>query len=130
MAKLLEQVRAAVRIRHYSYRTEKTYVHWIKQYILFSNKRHPAELGPQDVSSFLSHLAVDRNVAASTQNQALAAILFLSTVTLQQHLLRVQALHRRDLREGLDPRLGRVATALPGCLDHSGQRGSCLSART
>jgi integron integrase len=77
MSELLNQVRTLIRTRHYSYRTEQTYIHWIKQFILFHNKRHPAEMGAEEVTKFLSYLAVSRKVAASTQNQALAAILFL-----------------------------------------------------
>src|SRR5215213_3353686 len=77
MSQLLEQVRDAVRTRHYSIRTEEAYLRWIREYILFFDKRHPAELGAKEVSAFLSHLAVGRNVAASTQNQALSALLFL-----------------------------------------------------
>lgn len=75
--KLLDQVRAAIQVRHYSIRTEKSYVSWIRQYILFHDKKHPREMGEREVSSFLSHLASKRNVASSTQNQALSAILFL-----------------------------------------------------
>ncbi len=74
---MLDEVRALARARHYSYRTEEAYVHWIKQYILFYRKRHPAEMGAAEVGGFLTHLAVERNVAASTQNQALASLLFL-----------------------------------------------------
>jgi integron integrase len=77
MSKLLEQVRDLIRMRHYSLSTEEAYLNWIKQYILFHNKRHPSEMGANEVSEFLTHLAVKRNVAASTQNQALAALLFL-----------------------------------------------------
>src|SRR5258705_679926 len=77
MPRLLEQVQNLIRTRHYSYRTEQTYIHWIKQYIFFHGKRHPAEMGAAEVSEFLTHLAVTRRVAASTQNQALAALLFL-----------------------------------------------------
>jgi integron integrase len=77
MSKLLEQVRDAVRMRHYSIRTEEAYIRWVREYILFSDKRHPSELGAQDVSAFISHLAVERKVAASTQTQALSALLFL-----------------------------------------------------
>lgn len=76
-AKLLDQVRAAIRVRHYSRRTEDTYVHWVRRFILFHEKRHPREMGEREVTAFLSYLAVDKHVAASTQNQALAAILFL-----------------------------------------------------
>jgi integron integrase len=76
-ARLLDQVRDAIRRRHYSYRTEDTYVHWIKRFIYFSGKRHPSELGAAEVTAFLNHLVRERDVAASTQNQALSALLFL-----------------------------------------------------
>lgn len=82
MSDLLNRVRTLIRTRHYSYRTEQTYVHWIKQFILFHDKRHPAEMGANEVTEFLSYLAVSRRVAASTQNQALAALLFLYRQTL------------------------------------------------
>jgi integron integrase len=75
--KLLDQVRDAIRTRHYSYRTEEAYVGWIKRFIFFHHKRHPAEMGPAEITQFLTALAVDRHVSASTQNQALAALLFL-----------------------------------------------------
>lgn len=74
---LLTLVRRAIRVRHYSLRTEDAYVAWIRQFIRFCGTRHPRELGPSDVTRFLSSLAVDRNVSASTQNQALSALLFL-----------------------------------------------------
>jgi integron integrase len=75
--RLLDQVRDAARMRHYSYRTEQAYVSWIKRFVLFHNKRHPAAMGAAEVTGFLSALAVDRGVSAATQNQALAAVLFL-----------------------------------------------------
>jgi len=75
--KLLDQVRERVRIKHYSYRTEQSYVQWIKRFILFHNKKHPKDLGEEEITQFLSHLAMQKNVAASTQNQALCAIVFL-----------------------------------------------------
>jgi integron integrase len=75
--KLLDQVRQKIRLKGYSYRTEKTYVQWIKRFILFHQKRHPSEMGKDEVEAFLAHLAVDKKVAASTQNQALSALLFL-----------------------------------------------------
>ena len=75
--KLLDQVRDAIRTRHYSYRTEEAYVGWIRRFILFHGKRHPAEMGKAEMEQFLTALAVDRHVSASTQNQALAAVLFL-----------------------------------------------------
>ncbi len=75
--RLLDSVRDAIRRRHYSPRTEERYVHWIKRFIYFSDRRHPRELGAAEVTAFLNHLARERNVAASTQNQALSALLFL-----------------------------------------------------
>ncbi len=75
--RLLDRVRAALRIRHYSRRTEEAYVAWIRRYILFHGKRHPVEMGAPELTRFLSSLAVDGKVAASTQNQALSALLFL-----------------------------------------------------
>ena len=75
--RLLDAVRAEIRLRRYSYRTETAYVDWIHRFVVFHGKRHPREMGGSEVSEFLSHLARDRNVAAATQNQALAAILFL-----------------------------------------------------
>jgi integrase len=75
--KLLDRVRAAPRARHYSHRTEKAYVHWIRRYIFFHGKRHPLEMGAPEVTAFLTALAVRDRVAASTQNQALNALLFL-----------------------------------------------------
>ena len=66
--KLLDQVRDVIRMKHYSLKTEKAYINWIRRYILYHNKRHPKELTEDDVSAFLSHLAVKENVAASTQN--------------------------------------------------------------
>jgi len=75
--RLMDQVRDAIRSRHYSLRTEETYVHWIRRFIFFHNRRHPAEMGEAEVTAFLNYLAVEQHVAASTQNQALAALLFL-----------------------------------------------------
>ena len=75
--RLMDQVREVLRFHHYAYNTEKSYVSWILQYIRFNNKRHPKDMGKFEVESFLSHLALDRNVSASTQNQAFNAIVFL-----------------------------------------------------
>jgi integron integrase len=75
--KLLDQVRQAIRRRHYSDRTEKAYTHWIKRYIFFHNKRHPLEMAESEIAQFLSSLATEGRVSASTQNQALNALLFL-----------------------------------------------------
>jgi len=85
--KLLDVVRDALRTKHYSYRTEQTYLDWIKRYILFHQKRHPKEMGAAEIQAFITHLAVERNVAASTQNQALSAILFLYRTVLQKEII-------------------------------------------
>jgi len=75
--KLLDEVREAIRTRHYSLKTEEAYVHWIKRFILFHNKRHPRDMREREINQFITHLAVKENVSASTQNQALCAIIFL-----------------------------------------------------
>ena len=75
--RLLDQVRERIRVKHYSLRTEQAYIHWIKRFIFFHGKRHPKEMSALEVEAFLSHLATELNVAASTQSQALAALLFL-----------------------------------------------------
>jgi site-specific recombinase XerD len=84
--RLLDRVRNAIRARHYSRRTEKAYVAWIRRYIFFHGKRHPAEMGAPELTRFLTSLAVDRKVAASTQNQALSALLFLYREVLEQQV--------------------------------------------
>src|SRR5690348_16889746 len=91
---LLDQVRAHIRTRHYSYRTEKAYVDWVRRYVRFHGMRHPRELGAAHVAGFLSALANDRNVAASPQNQALAAILFLYKVVLSMELPWMEGITR------------------------------------
>jgi hypothetical protein len=75
--KLLDQYRERLRVKHYSLRTEDAYLHWARRFIYFHGKRHPREMGGPEVEAFLSHLATEGRVASSTQNQALAAILFL-----------------------------------------------------
>src|SRR5690606_38880496 len=94
--KLLDQLREAVRTRHYSIRTELAYVNWARRFILFHGKRHPIEMGETEVGAFLTHLAVEGKVAASTQNQALSALLFL---------------YREVLGRPLDETLGPVVRA-------------------
>ena len=76
--RLLDQVRASIRLRHYSPRTEEAYVGWIRRFIIFRGKRHPAEMGEAEANAFLTDLAVARKVSASTQTQALCALLFLA----------------------------------------------------
>lgn len=84
--KLLEQVRQQIRLRNYSIRTEAVYAEWVKRYIRFHRYRHPAEMGAPEIEAFLTHLAVNRQVAAATQNQALAALLFLYKEVLEVDL--------------------------------------------
>lgn len=92
--RLLDQVRDAVRRKHYSYRTEKTYLHWVRRFIFFHGKRHPADMAEPEVAAFLTHLAVDRRVSASTQNQALNAILFLYKQVLEREIGLIQGVTR------------------------------------
>src|SRR5687767_8891965 len=84
--KLMDRVRGELRARHYSRRTEEAYTGWIKRFIFFHNKRHPASMGGDDVNAFLTHLATDQHVSAPTQNQALCALLFLYRFVLQDPL--------------------------------------------
>ena len=84
--KLLDQLRQAIRTRHYSWRTEKAYVQWVRRFVLFHQKRHPAEMGSAELRAFLTHLAVEENVSASTQNQALSALLFLYRYVLKKEI--------------------------------------------
>lgn len=84
--RLLDRVRQVIRARHYSRRTEKAYVGWIRRFILFHGKRHPTEMGEAEITSFLSYLATQRRVSASTQNQALSALLFLYRAVLNKDL--------------------------------------------
>ena len=90
--KLLDRVGAKMRLLHYPKRTERAYVDWIKRFILFHNKRHPREMGAPEIETFLTHLAVDGHVAASTQNQAFSAFLFLYQKMLKIELPKLNAL--------------------------------------
>lgn len=102
--KLLDLLRDSMRRRHYSIRTEQAYVDWIRRFILFHNKRHPAQMGTREVEAFLNYLAVKRNVASSTQNQALCALLFLYRAILHREL--------DDLRNVRARRSDRLPTVL------------------
>jgi integron integrase len=84
--KLLDRVRWHLRVKHYSIRTEQAYVDWIRRFILFHHKRHPNEMGEREITEFLTHLAAEKNVSASTQNQAFAALLFLYQQVLERKL--------------------------------------------
>jgi integron integrase len=92
--KLLDQVRDVMRLKHYSLRTERTYCDWIERFIRFHQLRHPRELGEGEVSAFLTHLARDGAVAASTQNQALSALLFLYKEVLKQEIGWLEGVER------------------------------------
>ncbi|NWG08618.1 MAG: integron integrase [Chloroflexi bacterium] len=105
--KLLDQLSDAIRLKHYSYRTEQTYKEWVKRYILFHGKRHPRELGVENIQAYLSHLAVEKNVSASTQNQALSAILFL-----YRHVLHI------DIEFPTDIVRAEKSKTLPTVLTH------------
>jgi integron integrase len=94
MSLLLDQVRGQIRTLHYSLRTEEAYLKWIREFILFHGKRHPNQMGASEISRFLSHLATKRNVSASTQNQALSALLFLYRQVLDQPIEWVDNIER------------------------------------
>jgi integrase len=97
---LLDQVRDAIRVKHYSYRTEQTYVQWIRRYILFPDKQHPKDMGVPEIEAFLPHLATQGNVASATQNQALSALLFLYNEVLHQPLGgRIDAVRAKPSRK-------------------------------
>src|SRR5207253_511976 len=91
---LLERMRRVVRVKHYSIRTEEAYVQVVRRFILFHNKRHPSEMGAEEIRQYLSHLANAGNVAASTQNQALSALLFLYREVLGVDLPFVEGIAR------------------------------------
>ena len=105
--RLLDEVREHLRVLHYSIRTEDAYVQWVKRFILFHGKRHPLEMGEAEVEAFLTHLAVEGQVAASTQNQALAALLFLYRVVLGRPLKEQIDASRAKRPERLPVVLGR-----------------------
>jgi integron integrase len=93
--KLLEQVSDAIKVKHYSARTGETYTYWIRQFILFHNKRHPKEMGAPEVQAFMTHLATQKNFSSSTQSQALSSILFLYRYVLHIKLDEVQILRAK-----------------------------------
>jgi integron integrase len=129
--KLLDQMREALRVRHYSPRTEQAYVAWVRRYIYFHHVRHPAEMGEAEINVFLTQLAVTQKVSASTQNQALAALLFLYRHVLGrqvgelEHLVRAKrsvsvpvVLTRAEVRDVLAQLTGDkwlIASLLYGC---------------
>ena len=115
--KLLDRVRHAIRVRHYSRRTEEAYVHWIRRYIVFHRKTHQAQMGAPEISQFLTWLAVDRRVSASTQNQALAGLLFLYKAVLNVEIGSVPPVVRARTPDRLPVVLSREEIgALLKCL--------------
>ena len=92
--RLLDQVRAVVRAKHFSLSTERAYVGWIRRFILFHNKRHPSELAEEEIRQFISHLAVEQRISASTQTVALSSVLFLYRDVLKQGLPYIERIER------------------------------------
>jgi len=117
--KLIDQVNQAIRVRHYSYRTEQAYVMWVKQYIRFHNLKHPQNLDESDVSKFLTHLAIDKHVAPNTQNQALNALVFLYRHVLKSPLQEIKKIKRTSGKQKLPVVLNQheIRTLLK-CLPH------------
>lgn len=105
--RLLDRVRIATRRRHYSLRTEQAYVGWVRRFVLFHGRRHPKEMGAPEVIAFLSHLAVEEEVSATTQNQALAALVFLYRHVLNRELEGLDSAVRASRRRALPVVLGR-----------------------
>lgn len=101
LPRLLDQVRECIRLKHFSLKTEKSYVYYIREFILFHNKRHPKEMGVAEIRAYLSHLAVEKNVAASTQTVALSALLFLYRQVLQIDLPYIDNIERAKRPEHL-----------------------------
>jgi len=118
--KLIDQVHQAIRTRHFSPKTEESYVHWIKRFIFFHNKRHPAEMGEKEIAQFLSSLASELHVSASTQNQALNAILFLYRDVLRKEIGYIDGVVRAKRPHRLPVVLTRQEVkSILGILDHS-----------
>ncbi|MBW9267662.1 MAG: integron integrase [Candidatus Thiodiazotropha sp. (ex. Lucinisca nassula)] len=107
----LQKVIDAIRVRHYSRRTEETYLHWIKRYIYFHNKRHPEEMAEREVAAFLTYLAVQKNVAASTQNIALNALVFMYRHVLDRPLKDIHGLVRAKKPQKLPVVLTQIEVA-------------------
>jgi integron integrase len=123
--RLMDVVRQKLRVRHYSFRTERTYIHWIKRFILFHDKRHPREMGKTEVEAFLSSLALDRHVAAATQNLALSSILFLYRDVLEQELPWLDDVVRAKKPKRLPTVLG--TTEIQRLFDHLEGTGGLIA---
>ena len=140
--RLLDSVREAIRVRHYSLRTERAYVHWIRRFVLFHDRRHPNEMGAAEVTTFLSHLANEGGVAAATQNQALAALLFLYKAVLSTDLpwldevvrarrpKRIPAVLERDEVQALFAEMKGGTALMARLMYGTGMRiGECVAVR-
>ena len=114
--RLMERVRRAIRVRHYSRRTEEAYAVWIRRYIAHHRMRHPSELGAEHISQFVSSLATDRHVSESTQNQALSAVLFLYRVVLSKDVGSIDGIVRASVPRRLPVVLSR--TGVSAILSH------------
>ena len=125
--RLLDRVRSVIRIRHYSHRTEEAYTYWIRQFILYHDKRHPLEMGKSEVEAYLSWLAEKRNVAASTQNQAFNAILFLYRDVLEVDIGRLEGVTRAKKPKRLPTVLSRdEVRSVLNSMDGTPRLVSCL----
>lgn len=126
--KLLEQVRNRIRLKHYSIRTEEAYLGWVRQFVLFSGKRHPREMGAAEVEAFLTHLAVSRQVAAATQNQAKSALVFLYREVLHMELSWLDQIEQAKVSQRLPVVLSSkdVLTVLAGLEGSYAIMGSLL----
>ncbi len=122
----LESVRDAIRVRHYSYSTEKTYIQWVKRFILYHGKRHPSEMGAEEVTQFLTYLAVERRVSASTQNQALNALVFLYRHVLERELEGISAVRARQPQRVPVVLTVEEVRAVLSCLDGVHWLAACL----
>jgi site-specific recombinase XerD len=140
--RLLEEVKFRIRARHMSFRTEKTYLHWIRRFIRFHDRRHPRQMGAAEVEAFLTSLAVTNQVSASTQNQALAALLFLYREVLEIDLpwltevvrakrpQRLQVVLNRSEVQAVLANLSGTEWLVASVLYGSGMRlGECLQLR-
>ena len=124
-ARLLDQVRERIRYLHYSLRTEESYLHWIRAFIRFHGRRHPRELGGEQVEAFLMWLANERNVAVSTHRQALSALLFLYQKVLGLDLPWMQSIGRPQRKARLPVAVGRCRGA---CVGAAARRASLVGA--
>jgi hypothetical protein len=113
--KLLDQIREALRLKHYNVRTEEIFVHWIRRFILYHGQRHPQEMAEPEATQFLTHLAVQEHVSPSLQMQARAALVFLYRHVLQRPLGPLQDVVRasRAVRAGRGPRRPQGVSKFP-----------------